>query len=235
MTVSITCRCGKRLQTRDELAGKPVKCPACGTVLKVPAAGKRCPSCGSRLPTNAVLYVSCGLDLRTGTKLITVREKPTSTPEGKRLLEGRLGHRGISTTSYGIGGGLITSQFTTTPFQVKQPRGWRAHRGLPCSVCGGKVEVIVYSYLMGWIRYLFALCLVMLVMGGIAASLINEGLHRHENSFFWSGVVLLALYLPVTILYFAQVSYVQRAITTVAGDHDHRIFPPAGREFRDWD
>ncbi len=32
MPVSVTCDCGKRLTIKDELAGKRVKCPACGVV-----------------------------------------------------------------------------------------------------------------------------------------------------------------------------------------------------------
>jgi hypothetical protein len=36
MPMSATCRCGKRLRVKDELAGKRVKCPACGAVLPTP-------------------------------------------------------------------------------------------------------------------------------------------------------------------------------------------------------
>jgi hypothetical protein len=36
MPISVTCRCGKRLRVKDELAGKRVKCPACGAVLPTP-------------------------------------------------------------------------------------------------------------------------------------------------------------------------------------------------------
>jgi len=37
MAISITCECGKRLSVRDEMAGKRVKCPACMSVVPVPA------------------------------------------------------------------------------------------------------------------------------------------------------------------------------------------------------
>ena len=33
MPIQIACACGKKLNVRDELAGKKVKCPACGGVL----------------------------------------------------------------------------------------------------------------------------------------------------------------------------------------------------------
>lgn len=36
MTISVRCQCGKAFAARDELAGKRVKCPACGGVLQIP-------------------------------------------------------------------------------------------------------------------------------------------------------------------------------------------------------
>jgi WD40 repeat protein len=39
MAIALHCSCGKRLRVKDEFAGKRVKCPACGTVLTVPARG----------------------------------------------------------------------------------------------------------------------------------------------------------------------------------------------------
>lgn len=36
MAISVTCACGKRLQAKDTLAGKRVKCPACGQELLLP-------------------------------------------------------------------------------------------------------------------------------------------------------------------------------------------------------
>jgi uncharacterized protein YxjI len=38
MPILLSCECGKKLRTRDELAGKKIKCPGCGTKLRVPAA-----------------------------------------------------------------------------------------------------------------------------------------------------------------------------------------------------
>jgi hypothetical protein len=38
MSISLSCECGKKLAVKDELAGKKVKCPGCGSVLAVPAA-----------------------------------------------------------------------------------------------------------------------------------------------------------------------------------------------------
>jgi predicted RNA-binding Zn-ribbon protein involved in translation (DUF1610 family) len=36
MSIAVTCSCGKKLQVKDELAGKRGKCPACGALLTIP-------------------------------------------------------------------------------------------------------------------------------------------------------------------------------------------------------
>jgi hypothetical protein len=38
MAINLNCECGKKLAVKDEMAGKKVKCPGCGSVLTVPAA-----------------------------------------------------------------------------------------------------------------------------------------------------------------------------------------------------
>jgi hypothetical protein len=37
MPITLNCSCGKRLQVKDEFAGRRVKCPACGSIAQVPA------------------------------------------------------------------------------------------------------------------------------------------------------------------------------------------------------
>ena len=39
MPISFTCNCGKKLNVKDELAGKAVKCPSCAKPVKVPGGG----------------------------------------------------------------------------------------------------------------------------------------------------------------------------------------------------
>lgn len=39
MPIAVKCGCGKQLNVRDELAGKAIKCPGCGKVIKVAAGG----------------------------------------------------------------------------------------------------------------------------------------------------------------------------------------------------
>jgi hypothetical protein len=38
MSINVVCDCGKTLKVKDDAAGKKIKCPACQTVLVVPAA-----------------------------------------------------------------------------------------------------------------------------------------------------------------------------------------------------
>ena len=38
MPIQVNCQCGKALNVKDALAGKAVKCPACGSAVRVPAA-----------------------------------------------------------------------------------------------------------------------------------------------------------------------------------------------------
>jgi hypothetical protein len=52
MSISVTCVCSKRLQIRDEWAGKMVRCPGCGKAVRVPAHGVVAPS-GDDKPTVA--------------------------------------------------------------------------------------------------------------------------------------------------------------------------------------
>lgn len=41
MPIAVKCGCGKQLNVKDELAGKAIKCPGCGNVIKVGTAGAR--------------------------------------------------------------------------------------------------------------------------------------------------------------------------------------------------
>lgn len=39
MPIQIQCSCGKRLQVKEQFAGKAVKCPGCGAAIQVPGGG----------------------------------------------------------------------------------------------------------------------------------------------------------------------------------------------------
>jgi hypothetical protein len=43
MAITFSCSCGKRLQAREELAGRRIKCPACQNVLTIPTADREAP------------------------------------------------------------------------------------------------------------------------------------------------------------------------------------------------
>jgi hypothetical protein len=89
MPITMECQCGKHLRAREDLAGRRVKCPECGTVLQVPEAEKAeeelsgfrltdegpkaderatwpCPNCHAPLPTRARLCIQCGFDIEKG-------------------------------------------------------------------------------------------------------------------------------------------------------------------------
>ena len=116
MPIQVSCenpQCRKSLRVKDELAGKKVKCPGCGTtfttvapasvpvavpVASVPVAepfvlkkedDKSCPGCGAKLAEAAVLCIQCGYNLRTGERLKTRRgqeEEVRRCPDcGKKL------------------------------------------------------------------------------------------------------------------------------------------------------
>src|SRR4051812_14359641 len=44
MAIVFRCGCGQKLSTRDELAGRAVRCPGCPTVLKVPGPERDVPA-----------------------------------------------------------------------------------------------------------------------------------------------------------------------------------------------
>jgi len=92
MAIEVRCPnldCRKGFKLRDSLAGKKVKCPACGTVIKVPdrqatpeplhyhPARQICTNCGAVLGVRAVICPQCGGDVRTGITQLRI------TPEEK--------------------------------------------------------------------------------------------------------------------------------------------------------
>lgn len=83
MSITVSCSCGKRLKAPDNLAGKRVKCPACGTLVDIPKVpestsgetyalapeeDRDCPECGQRMKAEARRCKHCGFDTRTGQK-----------------------------------------------------------------------------------------------------------------------------------------------------------------------
>jgi len=92
MAIEVRCPnsdCGKGFKLRDSLAGKKVRCPGCGTVIKVPdrqappeplhyhPARQICTNCGAVLGVRAIICPQCGGDVRTGITQMRI------TPEEK--------------------------------------------------------------------------------------------------------------------------------------------------------
>jgi hypothetical protein len=106
-TISVQCKCGKKLKAPATAVGKKAKCPKCGNVLTVTppppppdddsldalydlaAAGEqaaaqeqlapRCPSCMREMAPGAVLCTNCGYDTRSG-KSAAATPKGLTTP-----------------------------------------------------------------------------------------------------------------------------------------------------------
>lgn len=73
MAITLSCSCGRTFQVGDEGAGKRVRCPSCGSVLRVPAAGgagTRCPNCNAMLMPGSILCTVCGYHLRMGKTVV---------------------------------------------------------------------------------------------------------------------------------------------------------------------
>lgn len=88
MPIQFQCvNCARTFRVRDALAGKTVKCPACETPLRVPAAGaappvgfalveesaqeapQPCSSCGNPMPLQDRICLACGFDRVAGKRL----------------------------------------------------------------------------------------------------------------------------------------------------------------------
>lgn len=82
MPISVACSCGKRFRAKDELAGRRLKCPTCGSAIQVPSPQPASP------PTIEVAC-ACGKQLRAKPELAGKRVKcpacgdPISIPDSQ--------------------------------------------------------------------------------------------------------------------------------------------------------
>jgi hypothetical protein len=77
MSITVTCHCGKKLQSRDEHAGMRAKCPACGAVLLIPKPAVKVETTVKAEPATAPLT----------TKPHTPSAPPGPLYEGKRVAD----------------------------------------------------------------------------------------------------------------------------------------------------
>ncbi|MBI3099807.1 MAG: zinc ribbon domain-containing protein [Planctomycetes bacterium] len=78
MPIAVSCACGKKLNVKDALAGKAIRCPGCQKVLKVPA-GKPAPAAAGARPKT-----SGGAKPSPGAKPVAAK-KPAPKPAGDEL------------------------------------------------------------------------------------------------------------------------------------------------------
>ncbi len=96
--IKFHCPCGKKLGVKGELAGRKVKCPGCGSPLRVPDQSPEsppplsmvnphvtCPECGKELPARAKFCASCGRQIILGPGLSRMIE--TKTDYSVRVVE----------------------------------------------------------------------------------------------------------------------------------------------------
>lgn len=114
-TISVLCKCGKKLKAPASAVGKKAKCPKCGNVLVVQApppkqedefdalydlaadsekaaqqqdVAPRCPQCISPMPPGAVLCTNCGYDTRSGKNVAAPVAPLKASPIGKPAATG---------------------------------------------------------------------------------------------------------------------------------------------------
>ena len=73
MPIQLKCTCGKVASVRDEMAGKAVKCPACQSVIRVPAGGAAKPANAATKPASSATKPAIA-----ATKKLPAAAKPAS-------------------------------------------------------------------------------------------------------------------------------------------------------------
>ena len=92
----VACNCGKKLRAKAELAGKRVKCPACGQPLAVPAPQPAAPQPADELDLDQWAGAVAGDEAMTTVPLPRLRKK--QQPSNTRLIVG---------LSVGAGGAVL--------------------------------------------------------------------------------------------------------------------------------
>lgn len=87
MPIVFSCQCGKKLQAKEEYAGKSVKCPGCGQVVKIPAVASGTPIAGPKAPAQAPMRAPSSVKQTTPAPSALkkpaggIAEKPVATPK----------------------------------------------------------------------------------------------------------------------------------------------------------
>ena len=96
MPISVSCQCGQSFQAPGHMAGQVVPCPSCQEPLPISASQPRssmdsllddvgidlkgdstgkCPSCYADLKPNAVICISCGINLESRVSVVKKKKK----------------------------------------------------------------------------------------------------------------------------------------------------------------
>jgi hypothetical protein len=148
MAINVVCDCGKEFKVKDDLAGKKIKCPACQSVLGVPAAGEDVaaapsPSAGKRVVADE--------DVAAGPprKRAGHGQEPKSRTMLFALIGGGVLLLGCCCLGVGVGGFFLffLGKTRTPPFEEKDR--WTASDPLyKLAGPGGEVKVPHKSYMV---------------------------------------------------------------------------------------
>ncbi len=110
MVIKFKCKCGQIAAVKEEWAGKRTKCPGCGRLLTIPpplplstsdviepepapsgaARESKCPTCGETIAAAAVICLTCGFDVRTGSMTPKAPEAAGGRGRASRPRAGRV-------------------------------------------------------------------------------------------------------------------------------------------------
>ena len=105
MSIPVRCQCGKAFAARDELAGKRVKCPACGGVLPIPSPPALAPLDDDPLGLGGVDLSAAGL----GSGPVPAGSARPRAPLGKTPSRSAAtsDNRTLLFVCAGVGGGVV--------------------------------------------------------------------------------------------------------------------------------
>ena len=87
MAIAFACTCGKKLKTRDEFAGRKIKCPACQEIVTIPSGTLSPVSSPSALETTAPWTPEAAADVPLAKPAeVQIRD---ATPRARRVAQER--------------------------------------------------------------------------------------------------------------------------------------------------
>ena len=240
-TISVLCKCGKKLKAPASAVGKKAKCPKCGNVLVVQApppkqeddfdalydlaadsekaaqqqeVAPRCPQCISPMPPGAVLCTNCGYDTRSGKSVATPKASSAAAPAAK-------GTR-FDPVAAAAAEEAAKKQGKKKVVDAMAPQG-SFLKGVAFSVCGAIIGAIVWfavAYMFKW-----ELSIIALAIGALAGAGMQMGQEGYSTL---GGITAAGITLVVMIV--AKIAVVVAIILPIIGaesslneDYDERV------------